>query len=572
MPCRATNALVRRVVALALGVAALSVMTPLPPWNGVSTAWSDTRRISDGAVATAPDQVPVGGVITVRGQNWTTPTGAGSLIVAKFDDGDVDRHTLVKNPATGDPIADSSVVAAVLASSDGSFTMDVPVPEGTGWGAGSRHTILLLTGRLLSDDAIRSVALTFDLVSDTATVPGPTPSSSESRGRALEPGPSVASGTPAAPRATASTSSSPTSSTAPRTGAEPTAGSSAEVTQAGKRRSGMREHSGPASPEPTTAKTSRASTKPTGSAEADACPDRASVEITSSTTIKGVPVVTFGGVLRVAGSGFCQRRGGGSAISVQIDDGALRRLDDTVNADRTIWQIIRAEADGTFRADIRLPYLHQTDPAFADGSHRLRLLTGGPGSGGTVRTGEFVVLRGTNTGILPEPAGTPSPVDPVRALVGERGGAVTAAKTGEAVRVVVPDVEPGDWIFAYAFRGPAAEDPQAFPATWLQVDADRSVTFDFAGFEDAAASDSRITLQARDGTLVGWAQIADDVTAAADPTPAPSVLATSSDPQTSAGPRSLVVFSAGSLLLLGLVALAVAREQRRRALRELNTR
>ena len=58
--------------------------------------------------------------------------------------------------------------------------------------------------------------------------------------------------------------------------------------------------------------------------------------------------------------------------------------------------------------------------------------------------------------------------------------------------------------------------------------------------------------------------------AAADPTPATGDLATSSDPQTSAVPRSLLVCSAGSLLLLGLPALTVAREQRRRALRELN--
>ena len=575
MPCRATNALVRRVVVLALGAAALTIVTPPTPWNGGSAAWSDTRRISDGAVATAPDQVPIGGIITVQGQNWTTSTGAGSLIAVKLDDGDVDRRTPVTNPATGDPIADSSVVAAVLASSDGSFTIAVPVPEDTGWDAGSRHTIRLLTGQLLSDDAIRSVALTFDLVSDTATAPGPTPSSSESHGRALEPGPGVASGTAAAPHGTTSASSDATSSTAPRTSAESTAGRSAEVTLARQRASGMREHSGQASPDPTAANRSRASKKPTARAEADSCPDQASVAITSSTSIKGVPVATFGGVLRVAGSGFCQRRGGGSAISVQIDDGALRRLDDTVNADRTIWQIIRAEDDGTFRAVIRLPDLHPTDPAFADGSPRLRLQTGRLGSGDTVRsvrTGEFVVLQGTNTGILPEPAGTPPPVDPVRALVGERGGAVTAAQTGEAVRVVVPDAEPGDWLFAYAFRGTAAPDPQAFPATWLQVDADRSVTFDLAGFVDAAATDSRITLQARDGTLVGWAQIADNGTAATDPTPAPTDLATSSDPQTSAGPRSLVVFSAGSLLLLGLVALAVAREQRRRALRDLNAR
>jgi len=111
-----------------------------------------------------------------------------------------------------------------------------------------------------------------------------------------------------------------------------------------------------------------------------------------------------------------------------------------------------------------------------------------------------------------------------------------------------------------------------FPATWLQVDADRSVTFDLISFVNAAATDSRITLQARDGTLVGWAQIAASEAAPADPAPVPGDVGTESDPQTSAGPRPLVVFAAGSLLLLGLVALVMAREQRRRVLRELNGR
>ena len=587
MPCRPMTTLVRRVVVLALGAAALTIVAPQTPWNGGSAVWSDTRRVSDGAVATAPDRVPVGGLITVEGQNWTTPTGGGSLIAVKLDDGDVDRRTTVTNPATGDPIADSSVVAAVRASADGSFTLAVPVPEDEAWIAGSRHTVRLLTGRLLSDDAIRSVALTFDLVAITdadepTKATGPTPSPAESHGGALAPSPAVASGTASVPSGTASVPSSTapessdvTATPAPRTSSGSTAGRSAEVPLAGQRAPGNSERGVQASQAPLSGNGFGVSSSPTVRAEAAPCPDQALIAISSSTSIQGVPVAAFGGVLRVAGSGFCQRLGGGSVIAVQIDDGSLRRLDDTVNPDRTIWQIIRAEDDGTFRADIRLPDLHETDPDFADGSHRLRLQTGRLGSGDPVRslhTGEFVVTRGNNTGILPEPAGTPSPVDPVRALVGERGGAVTAARTEDAVRVVVPGVEPGDWLFAYAFRGMAAQDSEAFPATWLQVDADRSVTFDLTGFVNAAATDSRITLQARDGTLVGWAQIADSGAAPADPTPDSGDVATESDPQTSAVPRPLVVFAAGSLLLLGLVALVMAREQRRRVLRELNGR
>jgi hypothetical protein len=572
MPCRATDVIVRRVAGLVLGAAVLTIASPLTPWGGGSTAWSDTQRISDGAVATAPDRVPVGGKITVEGQNWTAPSGAGSVIAVKLDDGNPDRRTPVMNPATGDPISDSSVVAAVRASSDGTFTIALPVPEDEAWTAGSRHTIRLLSGRLLSDDATRSVALTFDLVSESdqaseasaAASPSPSPPETHTAG----PTPAVPSRTPpAAPDTNASAGSGP----APG----PSAESSAHLAPNSRRGSGTGERSGAASQEPLATDGARGPAGLSASTAAASCRDEPTVTLTSKSSIRGVPVADLGGVLGLAGSGFCQRRGGGSLIAVKIDDGEVRRLDDTVSTDRTIWQIIRAEDDGTFRVDVRLPDLRETDPDFADGSHRLRLQTGLLSGGDpvrSVRTGEFVVVPGNNAGTLPEPAGTPSPVDPVRALVRERGGAVTAAQSGGAVRVVVPGAQPGDWLFAYTFRGTASQSSEASPTTWLQVDANRSVTFDPAGFANAAAGGSRISLQARDGTLVGWAQITTDSVAAApaDPGPPRADSPDRSDPRPPTGPRSLVVFSAGGLLLLGLVALVMARDQRRRVLRQLN--
>ena len=570
MPCRPPDVLLRRAAGLVLGAAVLTIASPLTFWGDGSTAWSETQRISDGAVATAPDRVPVGGRITVEGQYWTAPSGAGSVIAVKLDDGDVDRQDPVTNPATGDPITDSSVVAAVRASADGTFTIALPVPEDEGWTAGSRHTIRLLTGRLLSDDATRSVALTFDLVSESDRAPmagasmSPSPSETDSAGP-----------TPAAPSRTPPAAPDTSASSRPGPAPGPSAESSADRAPTGRRVPGTGKRSGAAAQEPLAKDGAPGPAAPSASTAAASCRDEPTVTLTAENSIRGVPVADLGGVLGLAGSGFCQWRGGGSVIAVKIDDGDVRRLDDTVSTDRTIWQIIRAEDDGTFRAYVRLPDLHETDPDFADGSHRLRLQTGPPSGGEpvrSVRTGEFVVVPGNNAGTLPEPAGTPSPVDPVRALVGERGGAVTAARSGGAVRIVVPGAQPGDWLFAYTFRGTASQSSEASPTTWLQVDANRSVTFDPAGFTNAAAADSRISLQARDGTLVGWAQVTPDSVAAApaDPGPPTAAPADRSDPRPSTGPRSLVVFSAGGLLLLGLVALVLARDERRQALRQLN--
>lgn len=278
-------------------------------------------------------------------------------------------------------------------------------------------------------------------------------------------------------------------------------------------------------------------------------------------------------MLTLTGQGFCHPEGGGSTIGVQIDDGKLARLDDTVHADSRFWQVVKAREDGTFDTTIRLPDRHETDPGFTDGSHRLQLLTGSLRAGDarrSVPTREFVVAPGNNAGILPEPAETPPPVDPRVALVGDKGRAVTVAQSGSTVRVVVPDLAPGDWVFPYAFDNEQASNPQTHPTAWLQVDADRSVTFDLATFSVAGAAGSRVSLQARDGTLVGWAQTtAFTAGAASSEGPVP----TAADPEDSVLPpdrNPLVLLIASALLVAGLGWLAVARNRRRQALRDLN--
>ena len=218
------------------------------------------------------------------------------------------------------------------------------------------------------------------------------------------------------------------------------------------------------------------------------CRQKAAAVLSSPTTTRGAPSVEPGGNLWLVGNGFCQPGGGGSRIAVQIDDGSLKRLDQSVHPDRAVWQIVDADADGRFRASIRVPDTDETQPRLTEGMHRLRLVTGklrSSDAGRSVHTTEFVVGVGNHSGVLPEPTSKPQPVDPALALVGAKGGAVTIDRSGSTVRLVVPGLEQGDWVFPYAFGSKEADRASARPARWVQLDGNRSVALDLADLSGA---------------------------------------------------------------------------------------
>ena len=156
----------RHPVVPAVGILVATMMCSL--WTQTeaisAAAWAETERISDGATATAPERVTVGGTIQISGTGWKALSGEGSVIAVKLDEGDTRRTEPVANPLTGDVLSDPSIVTAVRADSDGKFTVKVQVPVNRAWAPGTRHSVRLVTGRMFSDDATRSVALSFDLV------------------------------------------------------------------------------------------------------------------------------------------------------------------------------------------------------------------------------------------------------------------------------------------------------------------------------------------------------------------------------------------------------------------------
>ena len=304
------------------------------------------------------------------------------------------------------------------------------------------------------------------------------------------------------------------------------------------------------------------------------CTSRPQAVVSAEKVIRGVPTVDLGGTLIVTGSGFCHPAGGGSVVGIQIDDGTLLSTRTTVNADPSIWQVAEAGADGTFLVSIRLPEPSDTDPEFADGSHHLRLVTGSLRKGDAVRqveTDEFVVLAGSSAGTLPEPSASPDPPVPRNLVVANAGG-VTGTRSGATVRVVAPDLEPGDWVFPYAIgSGPEAAPAAATGASWVQLDANRSAVFEMASVTKGAAAVTKVSLQARDGSVVGWARLSSTQSSQAA-SPPPQVVGDGSAgaPLEARRPRPLVLIAAGAPFLLGIGLLLDARRRRLRRIAAAN--
>ncbi|MFD4668795.1 hypothetical protein ACFWNN_03620 [Lentzea sp. NPDC058450] len=281
---------------------------------------------------------------------------------------------------------------------------------------------------------------------------------------------------------------------------------------------------------------------------------RAAQQACGAATVQVPPSATIGGTLRLTGSGWCNPTGGGSAIAVKIDDGAVSHLaGQGVHANLTIWQIVNAAADGSLDATITLPTNANSAPAFAAGAHRLRLLTGTLAPGDTprsVESGEFTVTGG-DTPAPPgpgKPAGVPDPLDTTEDLTEAARGGVTATLTVGSLKVTTPAAAAGDWVFLYV------HDPSPRPVTWLAADAAKSVTTSVAGLALPVGA-HKVAVLDRTGKLLGW----DDVTVAAG-----STGSTGRELAATGAPTRLVLGTAVLLLAFGGVFYVAATTRPRR--------
>jgi len=111
----------------------------------------------DGASFIAPAQWVVGEPLTVSGQGWVNSAGTtGSVIGVKYDQGTV---------VPAEPVDEmDDIWLRITASSDGSWSANLPYPDDAGWAAGESHRVHLLTGLLGVNDIARNPVITVTLV------------------------------------------------------------------------------------------------------------------------------------------------------------------------------------------------------------------------------------------------------------------------------------------------------------------------------------------------------------------------------------------------------------------------
>ncbi len=230
-------------------------------------------------------------------------------------------------------------------------------------------------------------------------------------------------------------------------------------------------------------------------------------------TVEVADTASIGGTVRVSGTGWCipGEGGGGSRIAIKIDEGSYSRLNADIHSNRTIWVIVDADhATGDWQIDMDLP--DGTDstsiPAFIEGSHTLRLLTGSLKEGDvsrSVKTDAFVVGEYA-PGALPEPLD----IDGGALNADTRGGVVVAQRDAPAPGswlLTVPGGEAGDWVFVNSYVGASARTPFA---QWHRLDANGQVRLSLSGVT-LPTGEQRVTVQSgnkgRLGELLGWASV-----------------------------------------------------------------
>lgn len=225
------------------------------------------------------------------------------------------------------------------------------------------------------------------------------------------------------------------------------------------------------------------------------------------------PSVELGGRLHVTGTGWCHpaENGGGSIVAVKIDEGKNSRLDTSVHQNKTIWTLLPADpATGRIDAEIQLPDgttsgPNGSDPAFTEGSHRLRLLTGSLKPGDTVRTLEsdpFTVGAYS-------PNGIPDPLEYTEDLTTANRMGLTVSRGPTALKVTVDGASKGDWVFLSAY---GKDGSARFPwnDTWFQADSRGVVTAPLSG-TTLPTGTSKLVAQSGNrgevGQLLGWAPL-----------------------------------------------------------------
>ncbi|OLT10593.1 hypothetical protein BJF78_28545 [Pseudonocardia sp. CNS-139] len=416
----------RRPALLGRAAAVVAVLVPALLASGAEAVAADHVGTSDTTVRfTVPDRVPAGAPIRLSGTGWRAPSGGGSVVAVKLDDGAVATTRDVRHPGTGAVQANRTIYGIAQADATGSWTLEVPFPtaqnSSASWAAGQTHSVRLLTGTLLAGDAIRTETASFTVVAaggatTTPTAP-PTTTVPPRPGRPDDHAPGAPDHRPA-------------DHPARHDPAGADGHGDLDRAAAGRRVHGAgRDRRGAATAEVGGALRLTGTLVPSrpGGGSGRRRQDRRVRRRRQDRRRRLQPPPGPGGRRAAAHrDGLVPSRGGGSVVAVKIDDGAYSHLPGQgPNANLTVWQVVQAGADGRIDVTVTLPTATNATPAFGPGAHTLRLLTGSLAPGDTIRTvqtPEFTVTapaaRGpwTPGGRPPSPTPTtPSRTSPTRA-------------------------------------------------------------------------------------------------------------------------------------------------------------
>lgn len=230
---------------------------------------------------------------------------------------------------------------------------------------------------------------------------------------------------------------------------------------------------------------------------------------TPTVTVSNSAVFALGGVVHVTGTGWCHpgEGKGGSVIGIKLDEGAISHLDTSVHTNKTIWAIVEADAaTGDWELDLQLPdgTTATSSPAFQNGVHTLRLLTGSLKTGDTSRTvlsNEFVV------GAY-QPLAIPDPPEAIDDLTEAARGGVAIAAAADSLVVTIPGAVAGDWIYVNAYAGASPRFP--WGQTWFRADASGRVTVPLAGVTLPVGT-NKVSVQSGNagefGRILGWGEL-----------------------------------------------------------------
>ncbi|PRQ10828.1 hypothetical protein C1Y63_09310 [Corynebacterium sp. 13CS0277] len=221
------------------------------------------------------------------------------------------------------------------------------------------------------------------------------------------------------------------------------------------------------------------------------------------------------GKVNIKGQGWCNPISGSNIIAVKIDEAAISRLESNkVDANLTIWDyIVPDPATGDFDYDMPLPDGTTSGPlgskpAFGDGAHTLRFLTGSIKEGDPVISLPFTGKR--NTVFVKgeyKPLGIPETFLASKYIVDSKRNDVDIIdENDKTITLRVPGRKKGDYIYVAGFT----EDGSRrvfWQSNFYQVDDRGRITIDRTVIPERYTK-LNLTLQAGGlddfGEVLGW--------------------------------------------------------------------